>query len=327
VPDDDRFEFDQEQHSMARLFHLISNDETDEHFRLYNAARKHFGQGGTQRIEFTLPPMVFGSLSLAKRIHEREQKNDAALTVKTKKLFGFVHETISVLTPHYPELALRLFLQSAQTADKTAYEAIAYEFVVQAFTAYEDEISDSKAQFAAINYISSSLQNFTVFGKENYDTLISKATQHSAKLLKKTDQCRAVYNCSHLFWPGDDKKPGHRDEKRVLACLQRSLKIANSCMGSQVHLFVEILNKYLYFFDRNCPSITAKYVKGLIALIDEHITNLDNSETSQMAKTHYANTLAHIKLKQSMSDETGQRYQTIDQGGTETSAPDLTTDS
>ena len=159
------------------------------------------------------------------------------------------------------------------TADRCGYEAIAYEFVVQSFTCYEDEISDSKAQFAAITYIVSALQQFTCFGKENYDTLISKATQHSAKLLKKTDQCRAVAQCSHLFWPGDDKnvraptlvrfaelllankQPGHRDEKRVLACLQRSLKIANSCMGSQVHLFVEILNKYLFFYDRNCPSV------------------------------------------------------------------------
>ena len=33
------------------------------------------------------------------------------MVVKTKKIFGFIHETISVLSPHYPDLALRLFLQ------------------------------------------------------------------------------------------------------------------------------------------------------------------------------------------------------------------------
>lgn len=27
------------------------------------------------------------------------------------QVFGFVHETISVLSPHYPDIALRLFLQ------------------------------------------------------------------------------------------------------------------------------------------------------------------------------------------------------------------------
>lgn len=36
--------------------------------------------------------------------------------------------------------------------------------------------------------------------------------QYSAKLLKKPDQCRAVYACSHLFWVDDhdDMKDGER---------------------------------------------------------------------------------------------------------------------
>lgn len=311
VSNEDRFEFDQEQHLMAQLFHLIHTEDTNMHFALFTTTRKHFGQGGTQRIEYTLPPLVFGVLRLLQRVYVREQAGDETLITKSKKIFGFVHETISVLSPHYPELALRMFLQAAQTADRSGFEAIAYEFVAQAFICYEDEISDSKAQFISINYIVALLQVFTVFGQENYDTLISKATQHCAKLLKKTDQCRAVYNCSHLFWPGDDNSAGLRDEKRCLACLQRSLKIANACMGHQVHLFVEILNKYLYFFDRKCPSITVKYLKGLMALIDEHMPNLDASDTSQVAKAHYWNTLKHIRLKASQDDETGERYRSI----------------
>jgi len=84
-------------------------------------------------------------------------------------------------------------------------------------------------------------------------------------------------------------------------------------MGSQVHLFVEILNKYLYFFDRKCPSITVKYLKGLIALVEEHIPQLDASDSSRVAKAHYANTLAHIKAKQSLEDgtNTAARYLAI----------------
>jgi len=134
---------------------------------------------------------------------------------------------------------------------------------------------------------------------------------HSAKLLLKADACQAVYNCAHLFWPGTDANPAHRDEKRVLECLQRSLKIANLCVGSQVHLFVEILNKYLYFFDRGCPSIVVAYLKNLIALIEEHLQNLDNSELSQQARRHYNNTLEHIKLKQQQEDAVGEKHRAI----------------
>jgi len=36
--------------------------------------------------------------------------------------------------------------------------------------------------------------------------------QYSAKLLKKPDQCRAVYACSHLFWLDD--QDGIKDGER-----------------------------------------------------------------------------------------------------------------
>jgi len=313
IGDEDRFEFEQEQHMVARMFHLIANDDTDVHFSLYATARKYFGQGGTQRIEYTLPPLVFGSLQLALRIHARETGGDDSMSIKTKKIFGFIHETISVLTPHFPEVALRLFMHAAAISDRCSYDAISYEYVVQAFTAYEEEIADSKAQFAAIIGMVASLQTFYTLSMENWDTLVTKATQHCAKLLKKPDQCRAVYQCAHVFWPADEKQAQFRDEKRVLACLQRSLKIANACMGQQLHLFVEILNQYLYFYDRQCPSITVQYLKGLISLIEEHSRTVDDSELSKAAKQHYENTLQHIRIKQ-QSDQ-ADRYMEITQGG------------
>ena len=353
IGDEDRFEFEQEQHLVARMFHLIANEDTDVHFALYSTARKFFGQGGTQRIEYTLPALVFGSLQLALRIHARESGGDDSMAVKTKKIFGFIHETISVLTPHFPDIALRLFMHAAQISDRCAYDAISYEYVVQAFTAYEEEIADSKAQFAAIIGMVASLQTFAALSAENWDTLVTKstqaaaqrtpqprtaaqplplllltcprsmcrmplcalcrATQHCAKLLKKPDQCRAVYQCAHVFWPLDDKQAGFRDEKRVLACLQRSLKIANGCMGQQLHLFVEILNQYLYFYDRGCPSITVQYLRGLISLIEEQRRSVDDNEQSKAAKLHYDNTLLHIQIKQ--QGDQGERYQEITTGG------------
>ena len=113
-----------------------------------------------------------------------------------------------------------------------------------------------------------------------------------------------------MFWGTTGEAPYH-DGQRALECLQRALKIANACIGHQVHLFVEILNKYLYFFDRKCPSITTKYLKSLIDLIDEQMPGLDSSDVSKVAKAHYWNTIKHIKFKASLDDETGERYRSI----------------
>ena len=54
--------------------------------------------------------------------------------------------------------------------------------------------------------------------------------------------------CSHLFWTSGRQS---RDGKRVLECLQKALKIADTCMDAamNVNLFVEILDQVGRSFD------------------------------------------------------------------------------
>ena len=71
---------------------------------------------------------------------------------------------------------------------------------MQAFTVYEDSISDSRAQLQAVVLLIGTLQGAKVFGEDNYDTLITKAALQGAKLLKKPHQATAVRLASHMFW-------------------------------------------------------------------------------------------------------------------------------
>jgi vacuolar protein sorting-associated protein 35 len=107
-----------------------------------------------------------------------------------------------------PELSLRLLLQLAQVAgavDFKNHETVAYEFISQAFTLYEEEVSDSKAQLAAITLITGTFERTTCFGEENHEPLRTQCALAAAKLLRKPDKCRGVINCSHLFWSGRTK--------------------------------------------------------------------------------------------------------------------------
>jgi vacuolar protein sorting-associated protein 35 len=99
-----------------------------------------------------------------------------------------------------PGIALRLFLLAAQISDECGFEDLTYDLYVQAFTVYEDSISESRAQLQAITLIIGTLQGARVFGIDNYDTLITKAALHGAKLLKKSHQATAVHLASHLWW-------------------------------------------------------------------------------------------------------------------------------
>ncbi|TKY86080.1 hypothetical protein EX895_004905 [Sporisorium graminicola] len=323
-------EMAEEQGWIARMIHLFRADELETQFSLLQTARKHFVDGG-ERIKFTLPPLITSAIKLARRYKLRERKEPNWET-KMLTLYKFIHQVISILynKVESSDICLRLFLLAAQSADESGFEELAYEFYVQAFTIYEESISESRAQLHAIGLIISTLQTARVFGTDNYDTLITKAALHGAKLLKKPHQAAAVMMASHLWW--QTEVPGHpsglatssssatgntaanssvagsastgnggnnsgagkeskpillKDGKRVLECLQKSLRIANSCIDerSTVEIFCSALDQYLYYFEQQVEAVAPKYINSLVELISN---GLDSVMTAEADGAHGA---------------------------------------
>jgi vacuolar protein sorting-associated protein 35 len=241
-------QFKDEQNLVARVVHLMKSDDTDALLRVYGIAKKHFTNGGTQRIKYTLTPLVFGGLALSRRIFVREKAaaSDPEVTApqfSSRKAFHFVLELVTAMATSFPEQSLNLFLQAAQAADECTYNAIAYEFMKEALLLFECEVSESKAQVRCLTTVVGTLLNCVHFPSEDYVALITKVAQHANKLLKKPDQCRMVTLCAHLFWPrlrAADGPERFSDSDRVLECMQRALKIASVC---DPNLFVEILDR------------------------------------------------------------------------------------
>ena len=73
-----------------------------------------------------------------------------------------------------------------QIADESGFEDHAYDLYVQAFSVYEDNISESHAQLQAITLVIGTLAGAKVFNVDNFDTLITKPAFHGAELLKKS---------------------------------------------------------------------------------------------------------------------------------------------
>lgn len=208
----------EEQGWLARLVHLLAAEDNDTQFKLLQLTRKAYAEGN-ERIRTTTPPLITAGMKLARRFKAREHYDDNWST-QSSALYKFMHSALSQLYARVngagaSELALRLFCACGQTADQTGHEEVAYEFFAQAFTVYEEAVSDSKAQFQAVCVVSSALHQTRNFGKENYDTLITKCAQHASKLLRKPDQCRAVYLASHLWWANPIAANGEEDEKNV----------------------------------------------------------------------------------------------------------------
>ncbi|KAI8461475.1 vacuolar protein sorting-associated protein 35 [Phakopsora pachyrhizi] len=283
-------EMAEEQGWLARMVHLLRNNDLDLQAKLLQEARKAFSEGG-DRIRWTYPPLAICALKLARR-YTYQQNFILDWEVKITSLFKWIHQVLTVLYNRVEssEICLRLYLQALQSADAAGLEELAYEFAVQAFTIYEESISESRAQLQAIVLIISALQGSRVFGAENYDTLITKAALHGAKLLKKSHQATAVALASHLWWQTEkagseleisSDKDLLRDGKRVLECLQKSLRIATSSIDelTSVQLYCDALDQYIYYFERTqLKRVSTKHLNSLVELITSNLDSIQGAD-------------------------------------------------
>ncbi|KAI9510629.1 vacuolar protein sorting-associated protein 35 [Russula earlei] len=356
----------EEQGWIARMVHLFRSESLGTQFEILQTTRRYLEAGG-DRMRFTFPALITSAIKLCRRYKNREHLEDDWAS-KVETILKFVRQLTSILATQVdaPVIALRLFLLAAQIADECGFEDLAYDLYVEAFTVYEEGISESRAQLQAITLVIGTLQGARVFGADNYDTLITKAALHGAKLLKKSHQASAVHLASHMWWQEistsaperadlatsavpetstalpqtkDDGEDGadapkaypHQDSKRVLECLQKSLRIANSATDEivTVQLYVDTLDQYLFYLDRGAAAVMPKFVNSLVELVTASIDNistpdvhptqrappglLEGVQTPDMITRHFRNTLLFIQAKKVAAEGTpGTRWDDVE---------------
>jgi vacuolar protein sorting-associated protein 35 len=321
VNGDNDEDFVNEQHQLAKLIHLVYTDDKDQMFRLLNIVRRELSEGGI-RVQYTFPSIVSSCLKLARSYLPKPESEDDTWYNRSSELFRFVHQTISILysKAECHDLAFKLYLNAGLACDELGIQTLGYEFFVQALTIYEECISESNVQLQAIHLLIGTLHSTRDFDTDNYDALTTKCVMHSGKLLKKHDQCRALYHSAHLFWPvesvpqvyqPESDQPAipaqtnivtqrpvehHRDAKRAMDTLNRALKVAHSVIDpvKSIELLVEILNRYFYFFENQCPSIEPSHINGLIDLIKNNYASLSESQPQSLDGTNSTDYLASL---------------------------------
>eukprot|EP00931_Biecheleriopsis_adriatica_P037583 TRINITY_DN21546_c0_g1_i1.p1 TRINITY_DN21546_c0_g1~~TRINITY_DN21546_c0_g1_i1.p1 ORF type:complete len:826 (-),score=207.57 TRINITY_DN21546_c0_g1_i1:104-2581(-) len=319
----DKVRFAEEQNQVCKLVHQVQHEDTDVVFQILLAIRGYFGQGGPQRLAFTLQPTFYAALSLIPKILAREKRraeedsNESPPAVSMKKVFQYIHKTNTALAQSSPELALQLWITAAVTADQVervtgaqgSYEPICYEFLTQALVIFEEEITESPKQYKCIQAMVGALCKISALDGENFDTACQKITRHAARLLKKPLQCRAVSACSQLFWCD-----ARQDAKRVRECLERCLKTCEAIVqsdSSQVGLWVELLDRYIYYFEADCEEVGLNFIQSLLQICMEHVTfaieDAQSAAEGKKAKQHLQATVSYLK-KMKQSEDTAAKF-------------------
>ena len=305
------------QEKLAKICHFLIQrlDKSvfktiESEIELLLMIKNAFHKGG-KNIRYTYPAIIANFWRMIrkcsiykKRINKKETYYDNLM----KQIFKYISRCISDMFNNCGnssmDIIYKLNLQNAALADQLSLVDISYDFFSEAFGVFEESLSDSKTQFQALIYMAQTLQKTRSLYKENYyNSLIVRTTLHGSKLLKKQDQCRAVYVCSHLWWATEISSIGEeegettdffREGKRVLECLQRSLRAADSRMDNveSCELMVEILNVCLYYFvhgDEQNTHVGVSYINGLIELIKNNLKSLRLEEEQRLSEIDATN--------------------------------------
>ncbi|KAG2987091.1 hypothetical protein PC121_g22141 [Phytophthora cactorum] len=241
--------FEAEQQTLAKVVHLVSNDDLDVKFRVFSVARRAFLQSGVFRIRFTLLPLIYQSLTLARDLaaHSQEKVQTQRQEIKAES------ETANAT-------------DNAKTFATTPRQVL--QFVHEMVTALA-----SKQDALSVSCVRVHHAGFHC------------TTQYAARLLKKNEQALMVLNCAHLFWH-PSQQDGKRVRECLQRSL-RIADAMKDTTSNQVPLFLEILEAYLYFYEAQTPEVTHNYLVGLLALVKDHLDNMEHGQMRREGEFRY----------------------------------------
>lgn len=300
-------DFVDEQILLSRFIHYllspicVADDDLDLQYLILSSCKKILTPGGSKRIRYTFPSLVFESLDLALRYSG--SKEDSKWDKKCTKIFQFVKQTISALSDsNCPDLCLRLYLQAALNASKVGIETsetVAYDFAAKAVSIYEEEISGSKERFASLMLIIGAVKEMGFKSidedEDNSSSLKQKCPlfawlpRAGLTLVQKPDQVRALLSSSLLFCDN----PTSSD---AIKCIKTSDKITSSLMDNdlKLQLYIEILSHTTLLIAPDNHELV-KLMKDINEKIIEQKKEIILSESFEK---QYANTLEFIKSKE-----------------------------
>lgn len=137
-------------------------------------------------------------------------RTEAEVESHCERLIAFCHQSATKLVAcGASEVAMRLFLHCTLVIESVAETELsrrglfAYEFFSQAFTLFEQEMSDARSQLSAFGALVGTLWRARgCLDEESADVLRTQCSRAALnRLLLRTDQSRAVALTAHLMVP------------------------------------------------------------------------------------------------------------------------------
>lgn len=259
---------------LASAIHLVgrqikSLEDVEGKLLLLSKMRKWLAAGGPVVVRATFPTLVFEAIRLLPVIGAVGGKSEVCETEGREVVAGlcerviaFCHQSATKLIAcNASDVALRLFLNCTLVIETVAFEKrplFAYEFFSQAFTLFEQELSDARAQLSAFGLLVATLWRARrCLDTESAGVLQTQCSRAAFNLLLlRADQSRAVALTAQLLLPSPTAtrevtsvKASESDFEGVFKCLEKSRSLADMCMDmdARTQLYIDLLNYHIIY--------------------------------------------------------------------------------
>ena len=146
------------------------------------------------------------------------------------------------------------------------------------------------------------LLHMSILSKENLENFIKILMESGTKMVKRVNQFNSMINISQIYYTV------FKDGNKVSECIKKARKYADFSMTNPKNLvlYLDLLNKYLYFIDSEDEIVTVKaeQIEETIELIQNHIITIKNEVTSDIGflpslEMYLQNTIELIQKRKS----------------------------
>jgi len=331
--EEDNYTFESEQNEVSKMIFVVNSQDPEVIYEIYGELKNVFVDGGVNRRKMTLPPLANCIIAFCHKLSLAYDNKNGLISEEIKKssyvteninsidiskidndetfyklmlnVYKLLNEIITLVSQDNPEDALKLYLASASQvnsiqSDRNNFEEACASFMNAAMNIYQEGKYDQNLKFSLLSQIVGYILSFTILGNENVENIIKILMESGTKMVKRGDQFNSMLSIGEIYYLVI------KDGNKVNEYITKARKYADFAMTNPQNLilFVELLNKFLYYVENGDELITIKpeQIDEIIELIRNHIQTIKNEVSVDSSflpniEKYFDNTIEIIKKR------------------------------
>jgi vacuolar protein sorting-associated protein 35 len=331
--EEDNYTFESEQNEVSKMIFVVNSQDPEVIYEIYGELKNVFVNGGVNRRKMTLPPLANCIIAFCHKLSLAYDNKNGLISEEIKKssyvteninsidiskidsdetfyklmlnVYKLLNEVITLVSQDNPEDALKLYLASASQvnsiqSDRNNFEEACASFMNAAMNLYQEGKYDQNLKFSLLSQIVGYILSFTILGNENVENIIKILMESGTKMVKRGDQFNSMLSIGEIYYLVI------KDGNKVNEYITKARKYADFAMTNPQNLilFVELLNKFLYYVENGDELITIKpeQIDEIIELIRNHIQTIKNEVSVDSSflpniEKYFDNTIEIIKKR------------------------------